>query len=77
MTLITQNLKMYFYVQGLKGEGRAKINDYFCINTLFGMSLQEEIVRLFFTASIRSENKLLFSILTWLQQRKQKNFLVG
>ena len=30
-----------------------------------------------FYPSIRSENKLLFNILAWLQQRKQKFFLVG
>ena len=35
-------------VESLKGEGHAKINNIFCINTLFGMSLTEKKLEIFY-----------------------------
>ena len=46
-------------------------------NTLFRICYWQKKCYIFFTASIRSGNNLLFNILTWLQQRKQKFFCSG
>ena len=54
---------------------KSKNYKYFCINTVTIWHVY--LTEIFLNASIRSGNELLFRILTWLQQRKQKFFRTG